>query len=152
MSKDEIVVRKSELPAPAHEAGLTAWNGKRIRNEPEQIAVQLAVMFAAFGAEVSEQRQEIYIEHLLDIPPDRLEKAIKRCIAECKFLPVIADIREKYEEDRQAPAARSHLTEEEIRARPWNPNVQIYQESQAERMERLRKTAKWGHRYGDRED
>jgi hypothetical protein len=55
-------------------------------------AVQL--LFTAYRLGKEEETQDVYASMLADIPPKLLNKTIKKCICEQKFLPAIAEIRQ----------------------------------------------------------
>ena len=52
----------------------------------------VAVFAAHFRAEMSEPEIRIYCESLQNKDPDRLEKAFRRCLEECEFMPKLKDI------------------------------------------------------------
>lgn len=52
----------------------------------------ISVMFGAYGQANDGQRQAIYAKVLQDIPPEVLNKAIKKLLLESKFLPAISEI------------------------------------------------------------
>lgn len=67
----------------------------------------------SFKKEISPETIEGYWIALEDMPDPDYEKAIKRCLRECKFLPTPADIREgfmpKYDPDEPAIIAWSKV-------------------------------------------
>lgn len=57
----------------------------------------LRQLFSAYAnAQVTVETIAIYDRLLSDIPPAELETVVYQCIAECKFLPTVAEIRERY--------------------------------------------------------
>lgn len=58
------------------------------------ILKQLAAAYA--NTEVTMPTIAVYDRLLADIPPDDLQTVVDQCLAECKFLPTIAEIRERY--------------------------------------------------------
>ena len=115
------------------------------RSEPEQVAIILAPMFALFAVEKAIQR--IYVERLLDIAAERLQVAVDAALYSYMFRPTIAELRE-FAKEAGEPGPRNDLTSEQIAARPDWTRGRLYRESDAERHERLRRTEKWGTRYG----
>lgn len=63
----------------------------------EQLGFVLSQLFSAYAnAKVDEGTTAVYIRLLADIPPADLQTVIDQCIAECKFLPTVAEIRERW--------------------------------------------------------
>lgn len=58
------------------------------------IADQVSVLAVTFGAEITEERLEIYAEHLADVPREQLQQAFWKASRELKFFPKIAELRE----------------------------------------------------------
>lgn len=62
----------------------------------EHIAV-LKQLFAAFpNTAASEGTVAMYLRLLRDIPAPQLQTVVDQCVAEMKFLPTVAEVREKY--------------------------------------------------------
>lgn len=121
---------------------------RKQRSAPEQVAIILAPLFALFGVE-EKAIQRIYVERLIDIAPDALQTAVDKAIDSCKFRPTVAELRE-FAGGNGEPGPRNDLTQEQIAARP-SPGYQLYRDPEdtpAGRRERLRRTEKWGNRYG----
>lgn len=113
-----------------------AWNGQPIRNSVDDVMRILAPMYAQyFQVTVPAEAQAVYIDMLRDIAPDKLAACVRQCMAECKWIPTVAEIRERYEEARQPMPPR--IIGEERPA--LNPNAKLYRESPAERMERMKR-------------
>ena len=68
----------------------------------------LTVLFGMFGQAGDDNRIELYLQFTHDLPTDVLDKAVKKVITECKFLPTVAEIIE---------AARGLVAEAEPEAR-----------------------------------
>ncbi len=122
---------------------------RKARGTREEVAMALAPMFALFPhINIGEATVAAYVEHLIDIPLDSLKDAIKVATQTAEFLPTVAHIRKAYQATSE-PGPRNDLNEAQIAARPaWWEGAQLYRESDAERMERLRRTEKWSARYG----
>lgn len=60
-----------------------------------KIAELIGAMATLFPGEVNDERNRAYVNMLKDIPIPVLTAAIDQCCAECKFLPSVAEIREK---------------------------------------------------------
>lgn len=57
----------------------------------------LKQLFAAYAnSQVTPATIAVYVRLLADIPPADLQVVVDQCLAECKFLPAIAEIRERY--------------------------------------------------------
>lgn len=57
----------------------------------------LSQLFSAYAnAKIDEGTVAVYMRLLADIPPADLQAVIDQCIAECKFLPTVAEIRERW--------------------------------------------------------
>lgn len=57
----------------------------------------LAQLFSAYAhAKVPIETQAVYVRLLRDIPIAELQAVVDQAIAECKFLPTVAEIRERY--------------------------------------------------------
>lgn len=57
----------------------------------------LRQLFSAYAnAQVTVETIAVYDRLLSDIPPGDLQTVVDQCIAECKFLPTVAEIRERY--------------------------------------------------------
>jgi len=60
-------------------------------------AVIMAKLFASYpNVNVNEMTVAVYDEMLADISDNDLSSVIQQCLAECKFLPTIAEIRERH--------------------------------------------------------
>jgi len=122
---------------------------RKQRSTPEEVAIILAPLFALFGVE-EKAIQRIYVERLIDIVPDALQTAVDKAIDSCKFRPTVAELRE-FAGGSGEPGPRNDLTEAQIAARRNISNMQLYRDPEdtpAGRRERLRRTEKWGNRYG----
>lgn len=57
----------------------------------------LKQLFAAYAnTQVTPELVAVYTRILSNIPPDDLQVVVDQCIAECKFMPTVAEIRERY--------------------------------------------------------
>lgn len=73
-----------------------------------ELLTLICKLFASFpNTNVNEQTVTVYLEILADIPVAELRTAINQCLAECKFLPTIAELREKH---RQITGALAQQT------------------------------------------
>ena len=72
----------------------------------------LTVLFGMFGQAGDDNRIELYLQFTQDLPTDVLDKAVKKVVTECKFLPTVAEIIE---------AARGLVAEAEpdTRVKTW---------------------------------
>ena len=72
----------------------------------------LTVLFGMFGQAGDDNRIELYLQFTQDLPTDVLDKAFKKVVTECKFLPTVAEIIE---------AARGLVAEAEpdTRVKTW---------------------------------
>jgi hypothetical protein len=55
---------------------------------------QLTILAEGFGEPLTQERAEIYVSGLVDIPQDRLKAAFKRALYELKFFPRLAELRD----------------------------------------------------------
>jgi hypothetical protein len=63
----------------------------------EQLESVLAQLFSAYpNAKIDEGTVAVYTRLLSDIPPADLQTVVDQCIATCKFLPTVAEIREEW--------------------------------------------------------
>jgi hypothetical protein len=60
----------------------------------EWIHDQLTILAEGFGEPLTQERAEIYVSGLIDIPQDRLKAAFKRALYELKFFPRLAELRD----------------------------------------------------------
>lgn len=60
----------------------------------EWIHDQLTVLAEGFGEPLTQERAEIYVSGLIDIPQDRLKAAFKKALYELKFFPRLAELRD----------------------------------------------------------
>lgn len=133
-------------PAERQATALSAWNGERVRNTPEEVMRILMPMFGLFPQmKVEEATMALYIDMLRDISPERLERAVKRSMAECKFLPTVADIRERYDADRRPQTGSSDAFPDWLEAYP--PARTFLRTTRAEQLERLKRTRDWDKLY-----
>lgn len=72
----------------------------------------LTVLFGMFGQAGDDNRIELYLQFTQDLPTEVLDKAVKKVVTECKFLPTVAEIIE---------AARGLVAEAEpdTRVKTW---------------------------------
>ena len=72
----------------------------------------LTVLFGMFGQGGDDNRIDLYLQFTQDLPTEVLDKAVKKVITECKFLPTVAEIIE---------AARGLVaeTEPDTRVKTW---------------------------------
>lgn len=72
----------------------------------------LTVLFGMFGQGGDDNRIDLYLQFTQDLPTEVLDKAVKKVITECKFLPTVAEIIE---------AARGLVAEAEpdTRVKTW---------------------------------
>ncbi len=72
----------------------------------------VGALVAAFpAAEIGAETVKLYARMLADVPPEVLDAAVEQCIAECKFFPAVAELRDKAL--RLASAAGQHPTSAE---------------------------------------
>ena len=63
----------------------------------DEMEFVLSQLFSAYAnAKIDEGTVAVYMRLLSDIPPTELQTVVDQCIAECKFLPTVAEIRERY--------------------------------------------------------
>lgn len=63
----------------------------------DELEFILAQLFSAYAnAKIDEGTVAVYTRLLRDIPPADLQAVVDQCIAESKFLPTVAEIRERY--------------------------------------------------------
>lgn len=63
----------------------------------DRIEATLSMLFSSYpNAAISEATVAQYLRLLADIPPAELQVAVDQCIASCKFLPTIAEIRDAW--------------------------------------------------------
>lgn len=63
----------------------------------DEMEFVLSQLFSAYAnAKVDDGTVAVYVRLLRDIPPADLQAVVDQCLAECKFLPTIAEIRERY--------------------------------------------------------
>lgn len=55
---------------------------------------QLTILAEAFGEPLTQERAEIYVSGLIDIPQGRLKAAFRRALHELKWFPKLAELRE----------------------------------------------------------
>jgi hypothetical protein len=60
----------------------------------EWIHDQLTILAEAFGEPLTQERAEIYVSGLLDVPQERLKASFRRALRELKFFPKLAELRE----------------------------------------------------------
>lgn len=122
-----------------------AWNGQPVRNTFDEVAAILRPMLALYPqTPVEAETLAVYIDMLRDIEPDRLAESVRQCMSECKWLPTVADIRERYEEMRQVTPPRITIDD-----RPeLNPNAKLYRETPQERAELLKRINRRERIYG----
>lgn len=69
---------------------------------------QLTILAEAFGEPLTQERAEIYVSGLIDIPQERLKVAFRRVLYELKFFPRLAELRDfsgsSAEEERKVEA------------------------------------------------
>ena len=72
----------------------------------------LTVLFGMFGQAGDDNRIDLYLQFTQDLPTEVLDKAVKKVVTECKFLPTVAEIIE---------AARGLVAEAEpeTRVKTW---------------------------------
>ena len=66
---------------------------EREKDSRRAMVAALAVLATAFGKEMPDEQIDIYITSLCDLSPDQIERAVKFVIAEERFFPAIATIR-----------------------------------------------------------
>lgn len=63
----------------------------------DQLEFILGQLFSAYAnAKIDEGTVAVYTRLLADIPPADLQTVVDQCLSECKFLPTIAEIRDRY--------------------------------------------------------
>lgn len=63
----------------------------------DEMEFVLSQLFSAYAnAKVDEGTVAVYIRLLADIPPGDLQTVVDQAIAECKFLPTVAELRDRY--------------------------------------------------------
>lgn len=63
----------------------------------DEMEFVLSQLFSAYAnAKIDEGTVAVYLRLLRDIPPAELQTVVDQCVAECKFLPTVAEIRERY--------------------------------------------------------
>src|SRR5688500_14791832 len=63
----------------------------------DEMEFVLSQLFSAYAnAKIDEGTVAVYMRLLRDIPPADLQAVVDQCIAECRFLPTVAEIRERY--------------------------------------------------------
>ena len=81
------------------------------------ISDQLTALAEGFGESLTEERVEIYVRGLVDIPRDRLQVAFRKALYELKYFPKLAELRNLgggavVEQNKvQAEAAWNHVNE-----------------------------------------
>lgn len=93
------------------------------------IKAAVRTLFSAYRMDRQTAAQEIYCTMLADVPAGLLNKTIKKCICEQKFLPSIAEI-------RQAAQSLMGAVDPSRRVKTWT-------EAQAEILRGIRRT--WYH-------
>ena len=93
------------------------------------IKAAVRTLFMAYRMDREKGAQEIYCTMLADVPVGLLNKTIKKCICEQKFLPSVAEI-------RQAAQSLMGSVDPSRRVKTW-------QEAQAEILRGIRRT--WYH-------
>lgn len=61
-------------------------------NDIEKRIKILTVLFGMFGQASDDNRIKLYVQFTQDLPADVLDKAVKKVVTECKFLPTVAEI------------------------------------------------------------
>lgn len=123
-----------------------AWNGKSVKSSEEQIVRILAPMFAAFPQTKADKFTiDAYVMMLQDIAPERLAEAVRKAMANCKFLPTIAEIREQIES--RLPGPRNDVDPMAIPDIPTKMFRLDDEEDRRQRLERLRQTRGWDKYY-----
>lgn len=137
---NEIIPYRKDVPA------------RMERGSEEQIAILLVSLFALFPqVKVDEALVAAYVERLKIVPLDSLAQAINHCKDNCESFPAVATILKAWRE-QTAPGPRNDITPQQLAARPDITNRRLYHDpndTPEGRRERLRRTAKWGFRYGD---
>lgn len=116
MKQEIVAVRPSR---PTH---LATTQGE---SAPDQVAALLAPLFALF--QVEKEVQRIYVQHLSDIPVDRLARAIDTAIETLKFRPAVAELRDLARLCNE-PGPRSEMTPEQVAALRDCTNVRVYRD------------------------
>lgn len=58
----------------------------------QQFSALLAVYY--YAQKMPDEGQDVYWAMLKDLPPDRFSAGVRKCLAECKFFPTIAELGE----------------------------------------------------------
>ncbi len=102
-----------------------------------RISELIGTMASLFpSAEVGAKTNRAYVAMLQDVPLVVLTAAVDQCCAECKFLPTVAEIREKANmltQPSAPPALQAWKTViEAIKRYGWNKSVTALKEIEAE--------------------
>lgn len=54
----------------------------------------LAILQLAYPTDMSRERLDMYVNMLMDLPPNLLASAVTYCINHCRFLPSVAELRD----------------------------------------------------------
>jgi len=84
-SDNSITLRPTQGPSSGSERDLAFL---------DWIHDQLTILAEAFGEPLTQERAEIYVGGLIDMPQDRLKVAFRRALYELKFFPKLAELRE----------------------------------------------------------
>lgn len=70
----------------------------------EQVAYVIKQLFGAYpNAKITDETTAQYLRLLQDIPPDELQTVVDQCVVDLKFLPTIAEIRDRWHDLTRDP-------------------------------------------------
>lgn len=76
----------------------------------------LAILQLAYPTDMSRERLDMYVNMLMDLPPNLLASAVTYCINHCRFLPSVAELRDTA---ARATALANGDTDEDSAATAW---------------------------------
>jgi hypothetical protein len=84
-NENSIILRPTQGPNSGSEKDLAFL---------EWIHDQLTILAEAFGESLTQERAEIYVSGLVDVPQGRLKAGFRRALHELKWFPKLAELRE----------------------------------------------------------
>jgi len=87
---------------------------------------QFAALVSAYtiSAKLSDEAQDVYWSMLQLIPEERFEKAVRECLASCKFFPTISEIGEASYPTIEEAAPYNAFVYHEPRKIGWQEQIQ----------------------------